>query len=63
MDPLAWSALLLLLGLTLVVLEVFVPSGGMLGFLSMSQQNYVQAAIYLLGGSLFRLRYRRYFQA
>ena len=34
MDPLAWSALLLLLGLTLVVLEVFVPSGGMLGFLS-----------------------------
>ena len=34
MDPLVWSALLLLLGLTLVVLEVFVPSGGMLGFLS-----------------------------
>lgn len=34
MDPLAWSALLLFLGLTLVVLEVFVPSGGMLGFLS-----------------------------
>lgn len=34
MDPLAWSVLLLLLGLTLVVLEVFVPSGGILGLLS-----------------------------
>jgi len=34
MDPLAWSVLLLLVGLTLVVLEVFVPSGGILGLLS-----------------------------
>jgi membrane-bound serine protease (ClpP class) len=34
MDPLAWSALLLFLGLLLVTLEVFVPSGGVLGFLS-----------------------------
>jgi membrane-bound ClpP family serine protease len=34
MDPLAWAALLLLLGLVLVTLEVFVPSGGMLGLLS-----------------------------
>jgi membrane-bound ClpP family serine protease len=36
MDPLAWSALLLLLGLILVMVEVFVPSGGILGFLSIS---------------------------
>jgi membrane-bound ClpP family serine protease len=34
MDPLAWSVLLLLLGLTLMFLEVFVPSGGVLGFVS-----------------------------
>ncbi len=34
MDPLAWSLLLLVLGLALVVVEVFVPSGGILGFLS-----------------------------
>ncbi len=34
MDPLVWSVLLLFLGLALVCVEVFVPSGGMLGFLS-----------------------------
>jgi membrane-bound ClpP family serine protease len=34
MDPLLWSALLLLVGLTLVIVEVFIPSGGILGFLS-----------------------------
>jgi membrane-bound ClpP family serine protease len=34
MDPLAWSALLLLLGLFLVIVEVFIPSGGILGVLS-----------------------------
>ncbi|HUY92202.1 MAG TPA: NfeD family protein [Pirellulales bacterium] len=33
-DPLAWAALLLLIGLGLVILEVFVPSGGVIGFLS-----------------------------
>jgi len=31
MDPLVWSILLLLLGLLLVFLEIFVPSGGLLG--------------------------------
>jgi membrane-bound ClpP family serine protease len=36
MDPLVWSVLLLFLGLALVCLEVFVPSGGILGFLSIS---------------------------
>jgi membrane-bound ClpP family serine protease len=36
MDPLVWAALLLVLGLTLVVAEVFVPSGGVLGVLSLA---------------------------
>ncbi len=35
-DPLVWSALLLLLGLALVIVEVFVPSGGMLGLLALT---------------------------
>lgn len=34
MDYLVWAAILLCLGLALAVLEVFVPSGGLLGFLS-----------------------------
>ncbi len=36
MDPLVWSVILLVLGLFLVLVEVFVPSGGILGFLSIS---------------------------
>jgi membrane-bound serine protease (ClpP class) len=36
MDPLAWSILLLSLGLLLLFLEVFVPTGGVLGFISVS---------------------------
>jgi membrane-bound serine protease (ClpP class) len=36
MDPLVWAALLLLVGLTLVICEVFIPSGGMLGLLSIA---------------------------
>jgi membrane-bound serine protease (ClpP class) len=36
MDPLAWSTLLLLLGLLLLFLEVFVPTGGVLGFISLA---------------------------
>jgi membrane-bound serine protease (ClpP class) len=36
MDPLVWSSLLLLLGLTLVICEVFIPSGGVLGLLSVA---------------------------
>lgn len=32
--PWAWAALLLVLGLGLAVLEVFIPSGGILGFLA-----------------------------
>ena len=34
MDPLFWSVILLFVGLLLMSLEVFVPSGGILGFLS-----------------------------
>lgn len=44
MDPLVWSALLLLLGLTLVIVEVFIPSGGVLGFLSIGS---LMAGIFL----------------
>lgn len=36
MNPLLWIALLLLVGLATMVLEVFVPSGGVLGFLSVA---------------------------
>ncbi len=36
MDPVIWSALLLLLGLILAVGEIFIPSVGVLGFLSMA---------------------------
>jgi membrane-bound serine protease (ClpP class) len=36
LDPLAWSVLLMFAGCALVVLEVFVPSGGILGFLAFS---------------------------
>lgn len=34
MTPLAWAVLLLSIGLLLVVVEMFIPSGGALGFLS-----------------------------
>ena len=34
MDPLFWSIILLAVGLLMLLLEVFVPSGGVLGFLS-----------------------------
>jgi membrane-bound ClpP family serine protease len=34
LDPLAWSILLMLLGCALVVLEVFIPSGGVLSVLA-----------------------------
>ena len=34
LDPLTWAILLMLVGCALVVLEVFIPSGGILGFFS-----------------------------
>ncbi len=36
MDPVIWSTLLLVVGLVLAVSEVFIPSVGVLGFLSMA---------------------------
>lgn len=36
MSPITWSILLMTVGLLLVVVEVFIPSGGILGFLSIS---------------------------
>ena len=36
MHPLIWSVLLLAFGLGLAMLEVFIPSAGILGFLSLS---------------------------
>jgi len=34
MDPIVWAILLMTIGLALVMLEIFIPSGGILGFLS-----------------------------
>jgi membrane-bound ClpP family serine protease len=36
MEPLVWATLLLFLGMLLVLLEVFVPTAGVLGFLSVT---------------------------
>jgi len=36
MDLLGWAAILLVVGLILAMLEIFVPSGGVLGFLSVT---------------------------
>jgi membrane-bound serine protease (ClpP class) len=36
MEPWAWAVLLIIAGVALVVLEVFIPSGGILGFLAVS---------------------------
>jgi membrane-bound ClpP family serine protease len=36
MDPILWAAILFLLGLVLVCAEVFIPSGGLLGFMSIA---------------------------
>lgn len=47
LDPLAWAALLMLIGLSLAILEVFVPSGGVIGFLSiMSVLSAIGLAFY-----------------
>jgi membrane-bound ClpP family serine protease len=34
LDPLAWAVILMLVGVCLAVLEVFIPSSGVIGFLS-----------------------------
>jgi membrane-bound serine protease (ClpP class) len=53
MVPLVWSALLLLLGLMLVIVEVFVPSGGVLGFLAIgSLMSGIIMAFYHSGAEI-----------
>lgn len=47
LDPFTWAIILLLLGCALVVLEVFVPSGGILGML---------AGLAILGSIVFAFR-------
>lgn len=47
LDPFTWAIVLLLLGCALVVLEVFVPSGGILGML---------AGLAILGSIVFAFR-------
>lgn len=44
MDPLIWAVILMAVGLGLVMLEVFIPSGGILGFLATAA---VFGAIYI----------------
>ncbi len=34
MSPVFWAAILLLVGLSLVMVEIFIPSAGVIGFLS-----------------------------
>jgi membrane-bound serine protease (ClpP class) len=48
MDPIFWSIIFLLLGLLLMLLEVFVPSGGILGFLA------VLAMASAIGGAFYQ---------
>lgn len=36
MDPIIWAVGLMLIGIALIVLEIFIPSGGILGFLAFS---------------------------
>jgi membrane-bound ClpP family serine protease len=36
MEPLVWAALLVFLGMALVIMEVFIPTAGLLGFLSVT---------------------------
>lgn len=47
LDPFTWAIILMLLGCALVVLEVFIPSGGILGMLS---------GIAILGSIVFAFR-------
>ena len=36
MSPIVWAIILMVVGLALVVLEIFIPSGGILGFLAVA---------------------------
>ena len=49
-DPLAWCAALMFLGCVFVIAEVFVPSGGILGFLAASSfVSAIALAFYQVG--------------
>ena len=48
MDPIAWAIVLIVIGCALVVLEVFIPSGGLISFL---------ATLALLGGLFMAFRH------
>jgi len=48
LDPIAWAIVLVLLGCALVVLEVFIPSGGLISFL---------ATLTLVGGLVMAFRH------
>ena len=50
MDPTLWAALLLLLGIVLAVVEMFVPSGGILGFLCLASVTTSIVLAFYLGG-------------
>jgi membrane-bound ClpP family serine protease len=52
MDPLIWAGLLLLVGLALIMTEVFIPSGGVLGVLSFTAVVAAIAMAFLQGGAL-----------
>ena len=50
MNPLLWVVALLVLGLGVMVLEVFVPSGGILGFVSIAALVAAVATAFLEQG-------------
>ena len=50
MTPVFWAALLLLLGLLLLMTEIFVPSGGVLGFLAITAIIGAIVMAFLRGG-------------
>jgi membrane-bound ClpP family serine protease len=52
MDPLIWAGLLLLVGLVLIMIEVFLPSGGILGVLSFTAVVSAIALAFFQGGAL-----------
>jgi membrane-bound ClpP family serine protease len=55
MNALVWVAALLLVGLVVMVLEVFLPSGGVLGFLSLMALIAAIITAFVEGGSVFGL--------
>jgi membrane-bound ClpP family serine protease len=51
MSPLVWILLLLVVGLSLILLEVFVPSGGVLGLLAVTALMVGIVMAFLEGGA------------